>query len=582
MKNNVIPLFLLTGILYMAGCQDHPRQVSAFSGNGDTRDTVPFQIEITDLSVRDSVLHRIVDPVVSSETQKLNKSGNTDFTLLSTSFFYGDDKGLGQQKDQREFQVKSTLFDYSTNTCKVIFGTFDTLRHSFLIDSTRMTEDPPIPEDDEFNTALTILISADPDIARAIREKQTEVYMPMPPTDPKAEYRTLLIGLLHSGDQPSNKIVGINMKTRKVIHYPKGAFPGSFTDDATCGLPDIDRNTTRRGTAGQYQLHIRRHGEELWSMEVIRPAASSGKMGSGIEIMNVTYKGVKILQRAGVPILTVRYDKDACGPFRDWQYKETRFTAIGDDIAAGIRLCKEKPITALDEEATSDKGNFRGVAIYETENEVILISEMEAGWYRYVSEWRFQADGTFLPRFGFGAVKNSCVCKKHYHHAYWRLDFDLSGPSNSVEEFVAEDSLGTGTWQLIKTESTRIKNKFSKWRVNHFSSNSSFEIIPGKADGVQDADFGRGDFWVLAYQPNHELEDGQGKVYFWDELTGSRIKKAAAKIDRFLNNESVDNTDIVIWYAGHFTHDIQQEASHIIGPIIRPVNPRPGETISPE
>jgi len=33
----------------------------------------------------------------------------------------------------------------------------------------------------------------------------------------------------------------------------------------------------------------------------------------------------------------------------------------------------------------------------------VLVSEMSAGWYRYVSEWRFHADGTIQPRFWDGS-----------------------------------------------------------------------------------------------------------------------------------------------------------------------------------
>ena len=49
-----------------------------------------------------------------------------------------------------------------------------------------------------------------------------------------------------------------------------------------------------------------------------------------------------------------------------------------------------------------------------------------------MSSWRLHADGTIRPRFGFGAVDNSCVCETHHHHAYWRLDFDIGGTGDQV------------------------------------------------------------------------------------------------------------------------------------------------------
>ena len=59
------------------------------------------------------------------------------------------------------------------------------------------------------------------------------------------------------------------------------------------------------------------------------------------------------------------------------------------------------------------------------------MAELEAGWYRYVSQWTFHTNGTIKPRFGFAAVQNNCVCNVHHHHAYWRLDFDIGGYGGS-------------------------------------------------------------------------------------------------------------------------------------------------------
>ena len=87
--------------------------------------------------------------------------------------------------------------------------------------------------------------------------------------------------------------------------------------------------------------------------------------------------------------------------------------------------------TILDPPET-DSGNFRGVAIYRDGQEVVVVSELEAGYYRYVSEWRLHDDGTISPRFGFSAVENPCVCEVHHHHVYWRFDFDILSEGNNV------------------------------------------------------------------------------------------------------------------------------------------------------
>jgi hypothetical protein len=61
-----------------------------------------------------------------------------------------------------------------------------------------------------------------------------------------------------------------------------------------------------------------------------------------------------------------------------------------------------------------------------------MVSEMNAGWYRYIMEWRFAPDGTIRPRYGFGSTKNACVCSAHQHNAYWRFDFDIVNPTNKI------------------------------------------------------------------------------------------------------------------------------------------------------
>jgi hypothetical protein len=69
--------------------------------------------------------------------------------------------------------------------------------------------------------------------------------------------------------------------------------------------------------------------------------------------------------------------------------------ADGDDVIPGFQLCATPAKTVLD--SGSDQGNFLGVAVYVDVIEVVLVSEMEAGWYRYISEWRLHPNGTIKP-----------------------------------------------------------------------------------------------------------------------------------------------------------------------------------------
>jgi Cu2+-containing amine oxidase len=267
--------------------------------------------------------------------------------------------------------------------------------------------------------------------------------------------------------------------------------------------------------------------------------------------------------------LNVKYDGNACGPYRDWQDQEGMIQATGADVAPGFRLCSAPATTILD--TGSDTGNYLGVAIYVQGQEVVLVSEMEAGWYRYVSMWRLHTDGTIRPRFGFSAVQSSCVCNVHHHHAYWRLDFDIrTAANNIVREFNDPILVGNSNWHDKNYEIRRPRDPSRKrrWRVENKSTGDAYDIVPGASDGVAttepDWPFPRGDVWILRYRGT-EIDDGVAAV-------GPPYE---AGIDTWVNGEAVNGADVVVWYGAHFTHNIAGEPpghfGHIVGPDLKRV-----------
>ncbi len=122
------------------------------------------------------------------------------------------------------------------------------------------------------------------------------------------------------------------------------------------------------------------------------------------------------------------------------------------------------------------------MAIYVQGLEVVLVSEMEAGWYRYISEWRLHANGTIRPRFGFSAVQDSCVCNIHHHHPYWRFDFDIrTAGNNRVREYNDPPLVGRSNWHTKSFEIRRPRDpaRKRKWRVENNVTGEGYDIIPG-------------------------------------------------------------------------------------------------------
>src|SRR5215217_4311371 len=329
-------------------------------------------------------------------------------------------------------RYRATIYDYTNNRVVLAAGSLDDIQGSMEVSEAGYQ---PLPNREEFDEAVEILLE-DEDLGPTIREQRLVPYRPMPPLieaelpDGRVE-RTLAVGLLPQGGKARHEIVGANMIHRTVSRFHDRAPERSLAAAATCGLPNANQAPTTRGLAGQFQVTIpQADGSPLWSFLVIRPSASSGTNASGVELQNVRYRGKLVLFQAHAPILNVQYDGNACGPFRDWLFEESWVQADGTNVAPGIRRSQSPAQTIL--ESGTDSGNFRGVAIYRQGQEVVVVSELQAGWYRYVSQWRFHDDGTIRPRFGFSTVRNACVCNVHHHHVYWRFDFDIGTAENNA------------------------------------------------------------------------------------------------------------------------------------------------------
>lgn len=416
------------------------------------------------------------------------------------------------------------------------------------------------PTQAEFDEAVSTLL-ADRTLGPGIVDGSIVPYWPMPPVleiDPatgKAPVNRIVnVGLMPKVglDRYKNQIVGIDLAQQSVRHYEKDAPPTAIVNASpNCGVPAVGQGTSSKGLAGQYQLTVidPLTSTTLWTMLVVRPSASSGTKASGIEVRDVFYKGFSVLKRGHVPILNVKYVNDACGPYRDWQYQEGMFaTTPVSDPAAGFRDCGTNVATTALENGT-DTGNFKGVAIYRQGTEVVMVTEMEAGWYRYIHEWRFDMDGSIRPRFGFGATSNGCTCLTHTHHVYFRLDVDIESPTNTIYQIpIAARDISDKPSYAITTEKKLTRSATQQFLYRIRGPKRSYILTAGKNDGSADT-YARGDMWFLKYKTGGtpitaEIDDGVSS-------TGGATE---ANLDQFLTGESLLGQDVVIWYHANVTH----------------------------
>lgn len=498
-----------------------------------------------------------------------NRLKNTKYRLIS---FDNIEKGADKSKSaQPPTNFRIIFYDYDNDRTFVAESDFAGTQDVAI----REENFQPGVSSDELADAFET-IKNDRELGELYSRKQLKIFEAMPPISLLNGERLVNVGIkiLPDGE---NQVVGVSFKNKRVVRYRGDAPLTSLAGQDACGINSANQGNPANGTAGQFQLSVSQNNSALWEMLVVRPAASSGNSEerSGIEIRDVKYKGKSVLKRGHVPVLNVQYDSDACGPYRDWQYAEGYFNAPAEgatDPAPGIRILAAGQIAQTSLDSGVDSGNFAGVAIYTQNDEVVLVSEMDAGWYRYIMEWRFASDGTIRPRYGFGATNSSCVCYTHHHNVYWRFDFDIVSPNNKVFQI----ERGRKFMKPVTNETSLLRNYATNrsFLIQNANGDEGYKIVPNISDGQAD-DFSQGDFWFLKYRAGSggepdEIDDPNG-----DEK---------ANLAPWLNNESLTNQDVVVWYSAHFKHaDHDGEllnpnrsgatvsGSHVVGPDLRPV-----------
>ena len=386
------------------------------------------------------------------------------------------------------------------------------------------------------------------------------LYEPMPPISPGVRgRREINVGIAQpdapgAAALPRNEIVSVHIPSAEIRRHPGGAPETAKATAAVCGPAPQTACPPAQACGNPVQIDWP-SANPIWSLKVRHPYCTRSTQldATGIELQDVTYRGKLVLRRAELPVLNVEYQADVCGPFRDWLWEEDCFQAVGTDVAPGLRVTSgTAPQTFC--ETGADQGNFRGVAIHDEGSSLWLVTEAEAGWYRYLMQWRFHADGTIEPIFAFGGVENSCTCAIHTHHAYWRFEFAVDGVSGDPATGIA-----TAAWQRpgmpgstvpIASEGSFVRSTSdpeNDWlRIANPQTGTAWVLMPAASDGSAQGDsYAKRDVWALA-EHSTEINDPQ---------TDTSIA-----IDPWINGEALGTTRrLVLWYRAGWSHD---DAAH--------------------
>ncbi len=250
----------------------------------------------------------------------------------------------------------------------------------------------------------------------------------------------------------------------------------------------------------------------------------------GLMLMDVRWKGVKVLHKASMPVIRVKYRGDGtslgsgCGPWADqidWGAIETL-----NDVPTKVIM--------------RIWGNHLEVAVYAEIGGYFL-------WQAYVFR---TGDAALFPKLysaGWSCGQSGSK-KDHKHHPYWRLDFDVEDHLNEVWQLNTtsnpnEIMIGRFDAEGSSQRTSSQPNKW--WRVGKPGSSKSVkvEIISNELRdqaGSPWFEFSRRDASVRRY---HADEDegwdfgAKGNLGYADpaeSLTGAR--------------------DIIFWGIGHLSH----------------------------
>lgn len=308
----------------------------------------------------------------------------------------------------------------------------------------------------------------------------------------------------------------------------------------------------------------------------------------GLVLNDLSFRGRKVMKYAGLQEIFVPYHPGQPRPedALDGMGKNLQELLQGKDCIPGT-ICSMfdrdgkpdgKKVVAMHEEVTGLSYLGEGGRAYG--KMLVLWCASKLGDYTYFIRWRLRDDGSFSPQVGLtgklshtrtdpvpsrgaqvvnrGATR--VFAPSHVHNFYYRLDFDIDGPENDlVEEFNHQQDVPNrsfeshDTWTPLKRECARSLDPlaFRTWRVVDYNSRTrngfarSYELIPGGNGtfrGAASELITQADLWVQKYRPQE----------FPLSSTDGRTVKLG--MPRYLNDESVEGQDVVLWYALHVHH----------------------------
>lgn len=295
----------------------------------------------------------------------------------------------------------------------------------------------------------------------------------------------------------------------------------------------------------------------VWELCYLAPSDSSAAQGSSLEIRDAYYNGHLVLEKSHVPMLFANYNSSTC--YRDWKNTNSDFLQadrVENPTRAAITTCDASvsetqavfncPFHDVSPGGSGTVGIaadcIQGVQVEKYADRMVLTTNHSAAWYKYSSRYTFYLDGSFQPRFGFGNSDGTNHSITHWHHAYWRINFDIDGPEND-EVFI------DNTVQNTEFSDLRPMRRNKTWSVIDSVSGRGYEIIPSDEDYLVPVNPG-GDGYhnVDVMATKYKIVPGLGIPEYSDTPGANNLGNCSMDETQLVNSESLVGEDVVFWY----------------------------------
>ncbi len=286
------------------------------------------------------------------------------------------------------------------------------------------------------------------------------------------------------------------------------------------------------------------------------PEQSSAADGSSLEIRDVYFNGYYAIERSHIPMLFAEYDNGTC--YRDWKNTDASFLrpdTVENPTRAAITTCDASvsptqvvgncPFQDVSQGGSGSVGNggdcVSGVTIEKYADHMVLTANHSADWYKYSSRYTFYLDGRIAPRFGFGNSTGTLDDVTHFHHAYWRVNFDIDGSDN--DQVFIDNSVQTTEFADMRNQGAN-----TNWTVRDSVTGRGYRVEATAEDYlVTQPTTGDGYHPVDIMTTKYKTIGGNLTEYS-DTPGQNNLFECGMAAGNLVNGESIDDEDVVFWY----------------------------------